>query len=245
MRPATTRSVLTRTVARPAIRLRKRSFRVSSNWSSGTPARSGGTIVCGVPGRPRCAGRRLPSGFARPVRRDGMRPVGARRDERSWHPDRHRRRALEQGRAGLRQVCSRRALRPAHRDAASGDQAQSIADRRSDGAPSRRPTWPRRRCVAGAVTQGVPICCHTARRPCGARGPPKFESLDRRERVLACVKLARRFGLDFLRARPDPGRHSSAGCPGDRSGTAASPTSFCAPANSTMCRSNSACANGR
>ena len=28
--------------------------------------------------------------------------------------------------------------------------------------------------------------------------PPKFASLDRRERVLACVKLARRFGLDFL-----------------------------------------------
>ena len=34
----------------------------------------------------------------------------------------------------------------------------------------------------------------------------KFASLDRREQVLACVKLARRFGLDFLvldQTRPD------------------------------------------
>ena len=34
----------------------------------------------------------------------------------------------------------------------------------------------------------------------------KFASLDRREQVLACVKLAKRFGLDFLvldQTRPD------------------------------------------
>jgi YcaO cyclodehydratase, ATP-ad Mg2+-binding len=43
------RSVPIRTVARPAIRLRKRSSKVSSNSSSGMPTRSGGTIACNVP----------------------------------------------------------------------------------------------------------------------------------------------------------------------------------------------------
>ena len=68
------------------------------------------------------------------------------------------------------EVCSRRAFRPAHRDAASDDRAQSIADRRSDGAPSRRPTCRRRRCVAGAVAQGVLSAATRQGARCGARG---------------------------------------------------------------------------
>ena len=52
----------------------------------------------------------------------------------------------------------------------------------------------------------MPMCCLTARRPLGGRDLPKFATLDRREQVLACVKLVKRFGLDFLvldQTRPD------------------------------------------
>jgi hypothetical protein len=46
---ATNSSMLTRTAVRPAIRLRKRSSKVSSNSSSGMRARFGGTIACNAP----------------------------------------------------------------------------------------------------------------------------------------------------------------------------------------------------
>jgi oxazoline/thiazoline synthase len=48
------------------------------------------------------------------------------------------------------------------------------------------------------------MCCRTA--PVPRSRFAKFASLDRREQVLACVKLAERFGLDFLvldQTRPD------------------------------------------
>ena len=50
------------------------------------------------------------------------------------------------------------------------------------------------------------MCGRTARLPLERTQFAKFASLDRREQVLACVKLVKRFGLDFLvldQTRPD------------------------------------------
>ena len=52
----------------------------------------------------------------------------------------------------------------------------------------------------------MPMYCLTARRPLGGRDFQNLRVLDRREQVLACVKLVKRFGLDFLvldQTRPD------------------------------------------